>query len=136
MLIALFDPAHIHHDAAHRWFSAHRADGWATCPMTENGFVRVLSNPAYPGRRTTVPDAVARLRTLTAAEDQVFWPDEISLLEPGTVDPSRLGGHRMITDAYLVALAVANAGKVASFDRALPTGAVPGASDVTVSLLV
>ncbi len=72
VLVALFDPAHIHHDAAHDWFGAHREDGWATCPLTENGFVRVLSNPAYPGRRTTVADAVDRLGRLARSGGHTF----------------------------------------------------------------
>jgi predicted nucleic acid-binding protein len=61
VLVALFDPVHVHHEAAHKWFGQNRKSGWATCPLTENGMVRVLSNPAYPGRRTTVHDAIRRL---------------------------------------------------------------------------
>src|SRR5208283_2090850 len=64
VLIALFDPAHVHHEAAHRWFGVNRKYRWATCPLTKNAFVRVLSNPAYPGQATTIEDALVRLRTL------------------------------------------------------------------------
>ena len=65
VLIALFDPGHLHHEAAHGWFASAEPRAWASCPLTENGFVRVLSNPGYPGRRTTVADAVGRLRRFT-----------------------------------------------------------------------
>ena len=127
VLVALFDPAHIHHDTAHEWFGGCRDDGWATCPLTENGFVRVLSNPAYPGRRTTVADAADRLERLTNAGGHAFWGDQISLLDDLVIERARLSGHRQITDAYLLGLAVANGGCVVTFDRGLPLGAVRGA---------
>lgn len=127
VLVALFDPAHIHHDAAHTWFGAHRGEGWATCPLTENGFVRVLSNPAYPGRRTTVADAVDRLTRLAESGEHTFWADRISLLDDSIVERGRLSGHRQITDAYLLALTVSNDGRVVTFDQRFPLGAVPGA---------
>lgn len=135
VLVALFDPAHIHHDTAHDWFGAGREEGWATCPLTENGFVRVLSNPAYPGRRTTVADAAGRLTRLTQGGGHVFWADEISLLDDSVIDRGRLSGHRQITDAYLLALAVSNDGRVVTFDRGLPLGAVRGAEPEHVVVL-
>jgi toxin-antitoxin system PIN domain toxin len=126
VLVALFDPGHLHHDAAHRWFAGVREVGWATCPLTENGLVRVVSDPAYPGRRTTVADAVDRLRCFTRSGDHVHWPDDVSLLRPGELDGSRLAGYREITDAYLLALAVRHDGALATFDRSVPAAAVPG----------
>jgi toxin-antitoxin system PIN domain toxin len=79
VLVALFDPAHLHHDAAHAWFESNHKGQWATCPLTENALVRVLSNPAYPGRRTAAEDAAARLRSFCSAREHVFWPDSISI---------------------------------------------------------
>jgi toxin-antitoxin system PIN domain toxin len=81
VLIALFDPAHVHHEAAHVWFEANRESRWSTCTLTENAFVRVLSNPAYPGRGTTVENAVSRLRSFCSAQEHVFWPDSVSLVD-------------------------------------------------------
>ena len=135
VLIALFDPSHIHHDAAHAWFAEHAADGWATCPLTENGFVRVLANPAYPGRATTVADAVDRLRRFTASNEHVFWPDSVSLLDPASVEPSQLSGHREVTDAYLLALAVRHDGALVTFDRSVRVTAAVAASSDTVVML-
>jgi uncharacterized protein len=135
VLVALFDPAHIHHDAAHDWFGACREDGWATCPLTENGFVRVLSNPGYPGRRTTVADAGGRLERLTHGGGHAFWADELSLLDASVINRGQLSGHRQITDAYLLALAVSNDGCVVTFDRGLPFGAVYGAEAEHVVVL-
>jgi len=128
LLVALFDPAHIHHDAAHAWFAGERAHGWATCPMTENGLIRVLSNPAYPGRRTTVADAADRLRRFLASGGHEFWPDGVSLLDNDLVEVAHLTGHREITDAYLLALAVRRGHRLATLDRGIRLAAVRGAT--------
>ncbi|MEE2899597.1 MAG: TA system VapC family ribonuclease toxin [Gemmatimonadota bacterium] len=127
VLVALFDPAHIHHEAAHEWFGASGASGWATCPLTENGLVRVISNPAYPGRRTTVADAVDRLRRFTESDGHVFWTDDVSLLDTRSIDASHVSGHREITDVYLLALAAHRGEALATFDMNIRSGAVPGA---------
>ena len=135
VLVALFDPAHIHHDIAHEWFGACRAEGWATCPLTENGLVRVLSNPAYPGRRTTVADAGERLKNLTRSDGHTFWGDHLSFLDDSIIERARLSGHRQIKDVYLLALAVANGGRLVTFDQGLPIGAVLGAGPDDVVVL-
>jgi toxin-antitoxin system PIN domain toxin len=129
VMVALFDPGHLHHEAAHRWFSRARASGWATCPLTENGLVRVLSNPSYPGRRTGVADAADRLRRFTGSKGHQRWNDDVSFLDPGRVDPTRLRGHREVTDAYLLALAVHHGGTLAAFDGGLRIEAVVGAEE-------
>jgi len=135
VLIALFDPGHIHHDAAHEWFATLSGTGWATCPLTENGFARILSNPSYAGRRTTVADAVDRLRQFAGAEDHVFWPDDASLLDPTCVDTGKLTGHREITDAYLLALAVTHSGALATFDGSIRLSPVRGAEPRHLAVL-
>jgi toxin-antitoxin system PIN domain toxin len=135
VLIALFDPGHLHHERAHEWFASTGSAGWATCPVTENGFVRVLSNPAYPGRRTTVADAVDRLRRFTASEAHVFWAGTPSLLDPNAIRAEKLTGHREITDTWLLALAVENAGALATFDEGIRRGAVVGAEAAHVSVI-
>jgi len=136
VLIALFDPAHLHHDSAHSWFEAEGKSGWATCPITENGFVRVLTNPAYPGRKTTVEDAADRLRRFTTSGGHTFWADGVSLLNESVISTGLLSGHREITDAYLLALTVRNTGRLATFDRRLRTAAVPGAGVEHVAVLL
>jgi len=112
VLVALFDPAHVHHDAAHAWFEGARPSGWATCPLTQNGFLRVVSNPAYPGNRTTVGDAADRLRRFLASDGHEFWTDDVSLLDARVARTASLAGHREITDAYLLALAVRRGGRL------------------------
>lgn len=90
--------------------------------------MRVLSSPSYPGRRTGLADAVSRLREFTSAADHAFWPDTVSLLQPGLLDTTHVAGGRQLTDAYLLALAVRNDGTLASFDRAISVAAVSGAT--------
>lgn len=126
VLIALFDPGHIHHGAAHEWFGLVGSAAWATCPLTENGFVRILSNPGYAGRRTTATDAVERLRIFTATEQHTFWPDNVSLLDDSRLHAPALHGHREITDAYLLALAVDRGGSLATFDTGIRPETVHG----------
>jgi toxin-antitoxin system PIN domain toxin len=135
ILVALFDPSHSHHEAAHRWFETNRAAGWASCPLTENGFVRVLSNPAYPGRRTTVADAVERLSRFRTDGGHTFWADEVSICESEFVRAARIGGHRRVTDVYLLALAVHNGGRLASFDRKISLLAVRKARAENLALI-
>jgi hypothetical protein len=124
-LVALFDPEHVHHEAAHRWFGAEKVGGWATCPLTENGLIRILSNPAYstaPERPANVAD---HLRTFRASGHHVFWPDDISLSAAELFSLSV--SHRQLTDAYLLGLAKAHGGRLATFDRSIPLKAVRGA---------
>ena len=87
VLVALFDPAHPNHDDAHQWFAANRKRGWASCPITVAGCVRVLSNPAYPTIQTTPTEVMSRLRTLSASEDHHFWEQGVSLLHESLFSP-------------------------------------------------
>lgn len=135
VLVALFDPAHVHHDVAHVWFAAHREDGWATCPLTENGFVRVVSNPAYPGAATTVRDALERLCRFVDDAGHTFWPAAVSITDEELLSPTHVGGHRQITDVYLLALAVRNDGRLATFDASVPLAAIAGAASRNVVLV-
>lgn len=133
VLVALFDPHHIHHDAAHDWFAEHRDEGWATCPITENGFVRVVSHPSY-GLGERVESAAARLRTFCASGGHQFWRDAISLRDE-LFDLSRAGGAKQLTDIYLLGLAVNRKACLATFDRTIPTGAVRGATTGSLAVI-
>lgn len=135
VLVALFDPAHVHHEVAHAWFAENRSQGWATCPVTENGFARAVSHPDYPGRRSTVADTLERLQAFTDSGDHHFWPDSTSLRRRSRLDARRLEGHDRIASAYLLLLAVQNEGRLATFDRNVPVGAVLGASAERVVVL-
>ena len=115
VLVALFDQRHIHNEQAHTWFAANRSDGWATCPLTENGLVRILSNFAYAGVAESADGVRDRLAASCAdAADHVFWPDLVSLRDE-RVDLTSVS-HGQLTDLYLLALAVESGGRLATFD--------------------
>jgi uncharacterized protein len=135
VLVALFDPDHVHHDLAHDWFADHRADGWATCPVTENGFLRVLANPAYGGP-VSRPDAILdHLRRFCSDRLHHFWEDSVSLRDERLFDPSVVAGHRQVTDVYLLGLAVSRRGCLATFDRSIRLSAVRGARPSSLALI-
>lgn len=127
VLVALLDAAHVHHRAARDWLARHLRDGWASCPLTQNGCLRILSLPSYPNPQPTA--AVAqRLGHAVADPSHAFWPDACSLLEPERIRWNRVLGSRQITDAYLLALAVENGGRLVTFDRGIAVQAVRGAT--------
>ncbi len=134
VLIALLDQAHPHHVDATDWFKANIKDGWASCPITQNGCVRIMSQSAYPGSRP--PSAVIeRLRDAQAHSAHEFWPDGVSLLDAGVVDASRIHGARQITDTYLLALAVKRGGRLITFDEGISILAVKGATGKSLTVL-
>lgn len=126
VLIALIDPSHVGHDAAHRWFEEEGRSAWATCPLTENGVIRIVGHPKYPntpGSPAAVAPLVVQLRTLPG---HVFWPDDISLVGAAHLDPAQVLTPGQVTDSYLLGLAVAHGGQLATFDRRLSAKAVRG----------
>jgi hypothetical protein len=128
LLVALFDPHHVHHDIAHDWFADHRANGWATSVITENGLVRVLSNPSYPHGPVRAVDALARLRMFCDSADHTFWERTVSLRDARVFDAAALSGYRHLTDIYLLGLAKTIGGVFATLDRTIPLRAVVGAT--------
>ncbi len=133
VLIALIDPAHVHHAQAHEWFAAVGHQAWATCPLTENGVLRIVGHARYPntpGTPAAVGEILARMRSLPG---HAFWPDDVSLLDTRFVDAGRLLDSGQVTDSYLLALARAHGGRLATFDRQIVCDAV---TDGTQALLV
>jgi toxin-antitoxin system PIN domain toxin len=127
-LVALFDADHVHHEIAHDWFADNRTAGWATCPLTENGLVRVLANPKYGSTVSAVPAIVERLEKFRASGHHRFWPDTVSLTEAELFNPALVRGHRQLSDVYLLGLARKNGGRLVTFDRTISTAAVSDAS--------
>jgi toxin-antitoxin system PIN domain toxin len=127
VLIALLDEAHIGHARAHAWLSQNIEAGWASCPITQNGCVRVMSQPAYPGALAAA-EVAGRLGEAAQHPAHQFWPDDISLLSPETIAWQHVLGHRQVTDNYLLALAARHGGRFVTFDTRIQTAAVPGAS--------
>lgn len=135
VLVAMFDPDHVHHDAAHDWFADTGRSAWATCPQTESGFLRVLSNPGYGGTITRAVELADRLRRFCSSDGHVFWPDEVSLLDASLFDLSRAGGQHQLTDIYLLGLAHTKGGRLVTFDRTIPLKAVKGATSASLEVI-
>jgi toxin-antitoxin system PIN domain toxin len=124
-LIALIDPAHVQHERAHDWFASTAKDAWATCPLTENRVARIIGQPRYPNSPGS-PEAVADLiaaAVMNAQDAHEFWPDDFSLFHNMDTGATQLDSG-LTSDTYLLALACAHGGKLATFDRHLPTHAV------------
>lgn len=135
VLVALFDPGHVHHEAAHRWFAAHSRQRWATCPVTINGCIRVLSHASYPTVRATPAEVISRLRVLCGKPSHKFWPDDISLLDEARCRPSKIKSAAHLTDIYLLSLAVSRQGRLITFDRSISLEPVPGSSEANLERL-
>lgn len=126
VLIALLDAAHVHHAEATAWLQRHLMHGWASCPITQIGCVRIMSQPAYPGA-VTASDIAGRLAEACAHEAHAFWPADVDLAGEGAARWSQVLGHRQVTDTYLLALAVHHGGRFVTFDARIGLQAVPGA---------
>lgn len=128
ILVALFDPSHVHHDLAHDWFADHRAAGWATCAMTEAGFVRVVTNPKYQPDPPRPAAALEQLNRFCRSGHHHFWGDAPSLRDKAVFALGAARGHAQVTDIYLLGVAKQMDGALATFDRSIPLAAVPGAT--------
>jgi uncharacterized protein len=124
-LIALIDPTRVNHDAAHDWFAQEAKNAWATCPLTENGVIRIVGHARYPNSPGSPTIVANTMRQLLSVPGHEFWPDDISLLNQGHVDLTRLTSQH-VTDCYLLALAVAHRGQLATFDRRMVSAIVDG----------
>jgi len=135
VLVALFQPDHVHHDLAHDWFAENRQAGWATCPITETGLVRLLANPRVHPGGIAVPAVVERLRRFQSDRAHEWWEANVSLADPKLFQMTAIRGHRQTTDVYLAGLAHSRGGKLVTFDRAVLWNAVTGAKPSLVEVL-
>jgi toxin-antitoxin system PIN domain toxin len=135
VLVPLFKVGHTHHQAAHDWLADNIELGWASCPITENGLLRVLANPSRADPFVPLADLVQRLKTFCNAGHHQFWPDSISLADATLFNASALRGHQQLTDVYLLGLAVKRAGRFVTFDQSIPLAAVKGATRASLEVL-
>lgn len=134
VLVALLDSDHVDHARVRRWLSTEIAQGWASCAITQNGFVRITSQPRYPS--PVLPSqAIARLARATATQHHAYWDCSVSLLDDELIDHSRLLGHRHVTDAYLLALATAHDGRFVTLDQSISVGAVRQADERNLTVI-
>ena len=122
LLLALTDPMHVHHEPSHQWFAEKGQQAWATCPLTENGFIRIASHPNYPNRPGDVPAVLSILHEVCESPGHHFWAEDLSILN--ILESDAIITHAQITDVYLLALAVHHNGKLATLDQRIPAEAV------------
>lgn len=134
VLIAALDGAHVHHGRVREWLDAEGVHGWASCPVTQNGCVRIMSQPAYPSPLRP-KEVIERLREATGHPSHAFWPGDVSILDGRIIEAARVLGPRQVTDIYLLALAMRHGGRLVTFDARIPLSAVAGArADQVVAL--
>lgn len=126
VLIALHDCDHVHHQTASRWFQANIQHGWASCPLTQNGCLRIMAQPGY-SQAQPLAALLAMLARSTSTPFHEFWPDDISVLDSAHFNHAHIHGPRQLTDLYLLSLAVRHGGRLVSFDQRIPLSAVPDA---------
>ncbi|MEE8147646.1 MAG: TA system VapC family ribonuclease toxin [Longimicrobiales bacterium] len=135
VLVALAWPNHIHHARARAWFGDHREDGWATCSITQGGFVRVSSNRTVIPEARSPAEAIALLRQIVGLPGHVFLTDHVPLTTDEVVDPMRIVSYRQVTDAHLLTLAVCCESRLATFDRGIPE-LLPAKADRSQSVVL
>ena len=118
VLIALAWPSHVHHALAHAWFARHAGDGWATCPLTQLAFVRISSNPKIIPDAVLPQQALKVLSQIVEHEHHVFWRDDLPLSDRH-IPVAHIMGHRQLTDAYLLGLAIRNRGRLVTLDESI-----------------
>jgi toxin-antitoxin system PIN domain toxin len=134
VLVALLDSDHVDHQRARGWIETEIGQGWASCAITENGFVRIVSQPRYPSP-VSPTQAIERLARATRTEHHEYWPCSVSVLDDRIIERSQLHSSRQITDAYLLALAVAHGGRLVTFDKAVPLAVVLGAERAQLTVI-
>lgn len=134
VLIALLDADHLHHVRAREWLLENADAGWASCPITQNGCIRVMSQHGYPNP-LPVAAVADRLAKATRHPGHEFWPDDVTLLDPRVADPRRMHGPKQVTDLYLLALSVANKGRLATFDETIPLSAIRGSTRKNLAVI-
>lgn len=135
VLIAICDGNHVDHTRASEWFADHAAQGWATCPLVQNGAVRIMSQPTYPNARP-IGQVIRQVSTMCESKHHHFWANDLSILDAAKISHQHLLGNKQITDIYLLALAVQNAGRLLTIDGKIPLLAVNGAKKENLLKLV
>src|SRR5574337_407935 len=134
VLLALLDCDHVDHEQARAWITQEIEQGWASCAITQNGFVRIISQQRYPSP-VSPRHAIDLLARATHTQHHEFWPCTVSVLDPKVISPSRVHSSKQVTDAYLLALAVANRGRFVTFDQSIALTTVSDAQNQHLTIL-
>ena len=135
ILIALLDNVHEHHVIAAEWMEGNHQQGWASCPITQNGCIRIMSQGHYRRGRFSADNVAEKLKKATSTHYHSFIPDNISLLDSGNIDWGKIQDHNHITDVYLLALARHNGCRLVTLDQSMNTSAFHAISGDTLEVL-
>jgi toxin-antitoxin system PIN domain toxin len=135
VLVALFHAGHVHHEIVHDWFTDNAATGWASCPLTEGGMLRILGNPARVGEYLPLPSLRDSLDTFCRNSAHTFWADALSVRDAGIFNVEAIRGHQQLTDAYLLGLAVTQGGRFVTLDQGVALAAVKGATRASLEVI-
>lgn len=136
VILALIDYDHVFHSLAHEWWDTAKKNGWASCPLTENGVVRIMAQPSYAAPdRYSAADVITWLNEFAGDTDHEFWADDISLLNRNRFDAKLILGPKQLTDIYLLGLAASKDGMLVTFDQKITPTAVRGASKKNLFLI-
>ncbi len=136
VIIALFDPDHAFHERAHAWWSLNSKDGWASCPITENGVVRIMSHPGYSRKIQLAPSAlITQLRLFALQSDHEFWGDMISLRDESIFVGDHIHSSRQLTDLYLLAFAVSHQARLVTFDEKIVISSIRNAAQENLCIV-
>jgi len=130
VLIALVDPAHVQHEQAHAWFARTGKKSFATCPITENGLLRIVGHPKYPNSPGPPSEVMPALTAIRALPGHCFWAGKISIADESCISAACLSSHARVTDVYLLALAKSHGGRLATMDHRMATDAIPDGQKV------
>jgi toxin-antitoxin system PIN domain toxin len=119
ILVALLWPEQENHEKVQNWFKRHSCEGWATCPLTEAAFVRIVSNPAFSAAAVTAEEARKVLKDTVGHPQHEFWPADIDYSEAVGLFADRIIGHKQVPDAYLLGLAIHHRGSLTTMDRGI-----------------
>lgn len=135
VLVALFHAGHVHHEIAHDWFAGNAESGWASCPVTESGLLRILGNPARVGEHLPLPKLFESLDRFCGHSTHTFWPDALSVRDERVFNVDAIRGHQQLTDVYLLGLAVKNRGRFVTLDQGVSLAAVKGATRASLEVI-
>ena len=134
VLISLLDANHKHHAATMAWWSQ-KKEPWASCPITQNGYLRIVTQASYPNA-ISIPEAIRTLSQAVSAPGHEFLPDDISLLDGQLVAHEHVLGNKQLTDIYLFALSVSHGAQFVTLDKGVPHVAVRQATEATMHVIV
>ncbi len=135
VLVALAWPTHVHHDLVHEWIERYGDERWATCPLTQSGFVRVSSNRHVIAAAKSPGEALQALEAIIARPRHVFLADEVSIADRRWIAREKLVGYRQVTDAHLLGVAIKNGAALVTLDRNIGS-LVPGTIDRKDAVIV